>query len=327
MALVRGYSLPELAAHRSYEDAAYLVLYGELPTPEQSTAFCRELSLFSQRPFAADLARKLGGAMPAPQALAAAMSLIDISDDPAYAAASLPRAIALFPMLTASVAHLPSPQGGSYAKRALQALGAKRDDQGAVRALEVLLTLEIEHGLSASTFACRVAASSGAMPGISLSAAVATLSGPRHGGATSEARALLLAARDSGDVKAFVEDLYARKARLAGFGHRIYKVPDPRVPPLREAMHAMGDVPLLAVAELLEREGGRLWGQKRVYANIDLFSAALLDALGVAPQHYVAAFALGLVPGWLAHWDEQRKTGKLIRPESQYVGPGERALP
>lgn len=335
-ALVRGYLLPELAAKLPYEDVAQLVLEGEVPDDEARARFRAALTEHG-RPSdgALGLARGLGEALPQPEALAAAMALLDA---PATGSAAVVAstndgarglsALAKVPALCAAVAGAePAPASWPYARRALRALGAQRVDAPAERALEVLLSLEAEHGLSASTFACRVAASSGADAGVSLAAAVATLSGPRHGGATAEARGLLLRALEAGDVGAFAADLHAKRARLPGFGHRVYKVPDPRVPPLRAAMHAMGGARLLGVAEALEREAGALWGQKRVHANIDLFAAALLDALGVAPDRYVAAFALGLAPGWLAHWAEQRATGRLIRPDSAYEGPAQRALP
>jgi citrate synthase len=329
------------------------VLRGELPSGAQAQAFRAALAEHAALPGGSGgavaalptgiigasaaapvggdaVARALGRALPRPEALAAAMALLEDAETAALADEQerVVRVLSRVPSACAAVAGVPVPPlDWPYPRRALAALGATRTDELALRALEVLLSLEAEHGLSASTFACRVAASSGAGAGVSLAAAVATLSGHRHGGATSDARALLERAAASGDVAAFVTDLHARKARLAGFGHRIYKVPDPRVPPLREAMRAMGGARLLPVAEALEREGARLWGPKRVFANIDLFGAALLEALGVEPPQYVAAFALGIVPGWLAHWLEQRQTGKLIRPDGEYTGPGPRPLP
>lgn len=156
---------------------------------------------------------------------------------------------------------------------------------------------------------------------------MATLTGPRHGGATAEARALLLEALEDGDPAALVRRAYDQRRRLAGFGHRIYKVPDPRIPPLRAAIEAMGEARLLPVAEALCREAEKLYGARGIYANIDLYGAVLLDALGVEPAHYVAAFALGLAAGWLAHWLEQGFTGRLIRPESTYEGPPLRTIP
>jgi citrate synthase len=330
LALVRGYSLPGLAAACTYEEVAFLVLRGELPDEPARRAFAAELRLHGALDEGETaLAQKLGEALPKPTALAAAMALLDdratlaLADPDEQAA----RALARVPALTAAVGGFGTPdRDSSYARRALVALGATRQDEASVRALEVLLSLESEHGLSASTFACRVAASSGAGAGVALGAGVATLSGPLHGGATAEARGLLIEAEGRGDVAALVREARERRRRLPGFGHRIYKVADPRVPPLREAMERMGGVRLLPVALALESEALSVYGVKGVHANIDLFSAALLDALGVEPPQYVAAFALGLASGWLAHWAEQRATGRLIRPTSRYTGAPERPV-
>lgn len=332
VALVRGYPLPDLAAKRSYEDVAHLVIRGELPRDEAEVArFVRALREGAALGAGDEkLAQGLAAGRSKADALAGAMVL---AEDAAAQGIADPqeraeRVLGRVPSVVAAVTGVEVPPvEWSYARRALAALGATRMDPPAARAFEVLLSLEAEHGLSASTFACRIAASSGANAGPALAAAVATLSGPRHGGATAEARGLLLEAAAAGDVEAFVRDRHARKARLPGFGHRIYKVADPRVPPLRAAMHAMGGARLLPVAEALEQHAAPLYGAKGVHANIDLFGAALLDALGVAPEQYVAAFALGVACGWLAHWNEQRATGRLVRPESEYTGPAERAVP
>jgi citrate synthase len=227
----------------------------------------------------------------------------------------------------AAVAGFAGPTAATYARRSLAALGARRDDPGAARALEVLLSLECEHGLSASAFACRVAASSGAGAGASLAAGAAALSGPRHGGATAEARAALLEAVAAPDLGAWVRARHGRRERLPGFGHRIYKVADPRVPPLREVTRAMGGARLLPVAEALEAHAAPLYAAKGVHANVDLYGAVLLDALGVEPALYVSAFLLGAASGWLAHWVEQREGGRLVRPDGEYIGPAARPVP
>jgi citrate synthase len=112
-----------------------------------------------------------------------------------------------------------------------------------------------------------------------------------------------------------------------GFGHRIYKGKDPRLPPLRSAVEKMQKAPLRDAAIALEHAVGAVFAPKALHANIDLWGAVLLDALGVPPNMYVAAFALGVGCGWLAHFAEQAATGRLIRPESQYVGAPERPVP
>ncbi len=330
VAIVRGYSLPELAARRPYEDVAHAVLRGDLPDAAGAARFAEALRAGAAlAPHEARLAAAFGAARAKPEALVAALVLVEGEGAAGLEAGErAERALARVPALCAAVAGAPPPPASaSYAGRALRALGAARADAGAERALEVLLSLESEHGLSASSFACRVAASSGASAGAAVAAAAATLSGPRHGGATADARAALLEAARAADVGAFVRDRHARGQRLPGFGHRIYKVADPRLPPLREAMRAMGDVPLLPVAEALEAHAAPLYAPKGVHANIDLYGAALLDALGVAPELYVSAFVLGVASGWLAHWVEQRATGRLVRPESEYTGPPPRPVP
>ena len=331
IALVRGYALPAIAARGSYDDAAYLVLRGELPDATQRASYLALLA--SCAPLDEEtrsLARGLAANRPHADALAAAIPLAEdtVARECTDTFERVVRVLARVPSVCAAVTGVPDPPASwSYAHRALAALGAKRDDAPAVAAFETLLCLESEHGLSASTFACRVAASSGANAGPCLGAAVATLSGPRHGGATAQALGLLREASVAGDLGAFVRARFDARARLPGFGHRIYKVADPRVPPLRAVMHAMGNAPLLTIAEGLESNGAPLYGSKGVHANIDLFGAALLDALGVAPAAFVAAFALGVACGWLAHWAEQRETGRLIRPDSAYEGPPARPLP
>jgi citrate synthase len=330
-AVIRGYLLPSLAEGLPYEDVAFLVLTGELPRdPTERARFAaqvREGAAMTEGERA--LARGLAQGRSEADALAAAIALAE--DEAARTQteglARCARVLGRVPSVVAAVAGLPEPPvAWSYARRALAALGATREDPASLRALEVLLSLESEHGLSASTFACRVAASAGANAGPALCAAVATLSGDRHGGATAHARAMLEQAQASGDPAEFVRAKHRAKERLPGFGHRVYKVADPRVPPLRAAMRAMGSAPLLDVCETVAAAAEPLLGPRGIHPNIDLYGAALLATLGVRPERYVAAFALGIACGWLAHWTEVRADGRLVRPDSAYAGPAERSL-
>ncbi len=316
IALVRGYRLADLARRCSYEEVARLVIEGELPSADELAAFRRELEEGART---AAHGAPLSHA-PFPEALVAAVALSGGADVQTTAT----RVLARIPDACARARGLePPPATLAYAGRALSALGARRVDAEAQRALEVLLILESEHGLSASTFAARVAASSGASLPASLAAGTATLGGSRHGGATQEVRAFLRAAIASGDVGAYAQ----KHARIPGFGHRIYKVPDPRAPPLLDAIGRLGTVPLAAAATQVEDAVRPRLGPKGVFANIDFHAAVLLDALGVEPEAFVAAFALGIACGWLAHALEQRALGRLIRPDSIYTGPAERPVP
>jgi citrate synthase len=330
-AIIRGFLLPELAEKLSYEDVAFVVLTGEQPRDEGERArfaqWIRAGAALTDAERAA--ARALADGRSEADALSAAIVLAEdsIARETSDVVERCARVMGRVPSVVAAVAGLPEPPAQwSYARRSLAALGATRDDPASVRALEVLLDLESEHGLSGSTFACRVAASSGANAGPALAAAVATLSGERHGGATAKARAMLEAARDSGDSVAFVRAKFQAKERLPGFGHRVYKVADPRVPPLREAMRRMGHAPLLDVCEAVALAAEPLFAPKGIYPNIDLYGAALLATLGVDPSRYVAAFTVGIACGWLAHWAEVRAVGRLVRPDNEYSGPSQRPV-
>jgi citrate synthase len=320
-ARVRGYLLQELARKLRYEEVAFLVLRGERPSPVELERFRSDLARgAAQCPLPrAGEGEGLFGPVSEAEALVAALALI--AAGPKEAPELL---LGRFPDACAAAAGRPKPDpGASYARRSLAALGATRADAAAERALEVLLSLESEHGISASSFAARVAASSGGSLASAMAAGAAALGGPRHGGATAQARELLRAAAASGDPRRFVRE---HPGPVPGFGHRVYKVPDPRVPPLREALATLGKVPLLAVAEAIEAELLPKLAPKRVYPNVDFYGAVLLDALGVPPTSFVAAFALGVAPGWLAHAMEQQASGRLVRPDSAYVGPPPRDL-
>jgi citrate synthase len=326
VALVRGYALPELARRCSYEQAAWLVLEGELPAPAELASFRAELEEGART--SALAATALSGRHGTPEALVAALALTgDDAPDGTPSETTARRVLGRVPDACAvAFGRPPPPLHLPYAGRALRALGAARTDATAERALEVLLVLETEHGLSASTFAARVAASAGASLPAAVAAGAATLGGARHGGATREVQAFLRAAIASGDPGAYA----SRQSRIPGFGHRIYKVPDPRAPPLLEALNtleATGATPLAVAAKEVERAVVARLGSKGVYANIDFHAAVLLDALGVAPEAFVGAFALGVACGWLAHAAEQRAVGKLVRPESSYTGPPARPIP
>lgn len=334
-AIVRGYSLVDLARTSAYEDVALLLLDGDLPAAPASEA--------ALRPLPGELRAAPGP--DAGEAMVAVLAQIEPASTRALAPEERARAVlARVPSAIAVAFGTSIDPEATYARRALEALGATRQDDAACRALETLLVLESEHGFSASTFAARVVASSGAGPGPALAAAAATLLGERHGGATALARDLLVEALSYGDdLGAHVRAWRTSKRRLPGFGHRVYRVADPRVPPLVDAIRSLaaeraprppdthraplGGARLLDVAERLDDEVRRAAGARPLHANIDLYGAVLLDALGVPAPRFSAAFALGVAAGWLAHWIEQLATQTLIRPESAYVGPPARPVP
>jgi citrate synthase len=334
-AFIRGYPLADLAERHPYESVAHVVLRGDLPRDASRNEPLANASSWNETianatltPDRERLAREIGKALGPELGLVAAFPLAGEDDWWLDPPGTIARILGRIPAVTAAVRGGPMPRvGATYAERALAALGATAADPAALRALEVLLSLEAEHGLSASTYACRVAASSGASPAAALAAATATLTGPRHGGATSEARTLLRDLASASDAKEVVRSRRAKKLVFSGFGHRIYKGADPRLPALRRAIDAMTNVPLRDAALALEQAVTEEFAPKELRANIDLWGAVLLDALGVDPSMYVAAFALGLGSGWLAHYEEQLGEGRLIRPESAYAGSPRREVP
>jgi citrate synthase len=196
-----------------------------------------------------------------------------------------------------------------------------------VKALDTYWVCTAEHGLNASTFTARIVASTGADCGAAMSAAVGALSGPLHGGAPARVLPMLDAVTASGDPERYVKDLLDRGERIMGFGHRVYRAEDPRARLLRRTARELKS-PRFEVAEELERialEELRARRPDRVLAtNVEFWSAVVLDVAEIPPPLSPAMFACARVAGWSAHILEEKRTGRLIRPSAQYVGPASR---
>jgi len=202
-------------------------------------------------------------------------------------------------------------------------------DPRAVKAIDTYWICTAEHGLNASTFTARVVASTGADCAAALSAAVGALSGPLHGGAPAYVKPMLEEVTQLGDPEKWVRDALARKQRIMGFGHRVYRAEDPRSRILKRTAKELGS-PQFEVAEELERVALKALPERspdRVLAtNVEYYSAIVLDVAEIPPPLAPAMFACSRVAGWSAHILEQKKTGRLFRPSARYVGPGERDL-
>jgi citrate synthase len=188
--------------------------------------------------------------------------------------------------------------------------------------MDVALVLHADHEFNASTFAARVAASTLADIHGAVTAALATLKGPLHGGANEAVMQMLEAVGDPGRAEAWVREAFAQKRKIMGFGHAVYRTEDPRATHLRRLSRELG-----------EERGERLWfnlserveaavrAEKGLYANVDFYSASLYRALGIPTDLFTPVFAVSRVAGWTAHVLEQLSNNRLIRPESQYTGP------
>lgn len=197
-----------------------------------------------------------------------------------------------------------------------------------VAALESYLVTVCDHGLNASTFAARVVASTGAGLMSCALAGLGALKGPLHGGAPGPVIAMLDAIAAHGDARGWLTDLVNGGERVMGFGHRIYRVRDPRADALKAALRQLSDgMPneRLRFAETVERAAldvlRALKPHRALQTNVEYYTALLLEAVGCPPDAFTAMFAAGRMTGWLAHAREQAVTGRLIRPRSRYIGP------
>jgi len=202
-------------------------------------------------------------------------------------------------------------------------------DPRAAAAIDTYWICTAEHGLNASTFTARVAASTGADCGAALSAAVGALSGPLHGGAPAYVKPMLEEVEAMGDPERWVRETLDSGRRIMGFGHRVYRAEDPRSRILKETARELGS-PQIEIAERLEEaalaELERRHPERPLKTNVEYYSALVLDVAQVPPPLAPAMFGCSRVAGWSAHILEQKRTGRLFRPSARYVGPAPRAL-
>ena len=332
----RGYDIHELAGRASFEEVAYLLWNGELPTRAQLDALLTQLS--EQRPLPAhviEVIRALPASAHPMDALRTGVSALGASEDIFDDVPDLNEAIALtakFPGILATFFRLrqglepvkPKPEHNT-AQSYLYQLFGKEPDEKHWRPLEVYLTLLADHGMNASTFTARVIASTGSDLCSAITGAVGALKGPLHGGAPSKVLDMLEAIGSAENVDAWLSAALDRGERLMGFGHRVYKAEDPRAEILR-GMAEEASTPEFfelsrrteerALAMLHERKPDR-----RLYTNVEFYSAAVLSAVGLPGDMFTPTFAVSRVTGWTAHVLEQVANNRLIRPQSEFVGP------
>ncbi len=196
-----------------------------------------------------------------------------------------------------------------------------------VKAIDAYLVSAAEHGMNASTFTSRVIASTGADAAAALSGAIGAMSGPLHGGAPSRVLGMIEAVEKSGDARAYVKGIMDRGERLMGFGHRVYRAEDPRARTLRRIAREL-EAPRYAVAEALEKaalaELHERHPERVLETNVEFWAAIVLDFAQVQAPLFTSMFTSARTAGWSAHILEEKRTGRLIRPSSRYVGPGVR---
>lgn len=345
----RGYDIGELADRASYEEVVYLLWNGELPNGANLGAFRAELATnFSVPAEVYDLLRSLPKDAAPMQTLRTAISLLGTFDaDPdGVDAANVhrigSRLLAQFPTVTAAIERVrkgldpvePHPEL-SVAGNFLYMLTGEVPTEAATRVMDVALVLHAEHGSNASTFVARATASTLTDVYSAITAAVGALKGPLHGGANT---AVMRALEQIGGVDAvepYVLDVLAKpNGRVMGFGHRVYKVLDPRAQVLKDvAQHLAeesGDSKWFEMSLEMERVMDREMAKrgKMVKPNVDFFSASVYRMLGFPADMYTPIFAVARISGWMAHLFEQYADNRLMRPRLVYDGPtGKKFVP
>lgn len=341
-----GYSVHELAEGASWEEVLYLLWHGELPNAGELAALREELEterVLTEAELA--LVQRLPQEGHGMDVIRAGVSLLAGLHRPGLMRASRLyaeglRLAAKLPLLVAAWARhregrepVTPARGRSHAAAFLEALHGRAPDAVEEAACNAYLVLLAEHGLNVSTFVARIVASAQNDLYAAVDAALAALKGVAHGGANEQAMRTFLAIGSPAAVPATVEALVARKERLMGVGHRIYRTEDPRVRHLRQHSAALAARPgadgsAHAVAEavaayVLEHP---YFVERKLYPNVEFFSAPLLYQLGLPLDTFTLAFAIARVPGWVGHIGEQLEVARLVRPEAEYVGSAPRAF-
>ena len=334
----RGYPLEELAAESTFLETAYLLIWGELPTADQLKAFEHEVQMHRRVSFRVRDMMKCfpatGHPMDALQSSAASLGLFysrRAIDDPKYIYAAVVRLIAKIPTMVAAFQLIRKGQDPiqprddlAYSANFLYMLTEREPDPLAARIFDRCLILHAEHSLNASTFSARVTASTLTDPYAVVASAVGTLAGPLHGGANEDVLAMLEQIGSAEHAGAYLDEAIAAKRKIMGFGHREYKVKDPRaviLQTLAEEMFArFGHDAMYDVARALEQEAESRLGAKGIYPNVDFYSGLVYRKLGIPRDLFTPVFAISRVAGWLAHWREQLGANRIFRPSQIYSG-------
>ncbi len=341
--IIGGYELKELAGRVSFEEAAHLLWRGALPAPEVLAGFRREIAALRTLP--EETMHIVRAAANAPPIDALRMGCATLSLDLADPDGISPSAdieaakmlTARFPTLVAAHARLregkepiPPRPDLSHAANFLYMAHGKEPDPVAARALDTYWVTVIDHGMNASTFASRVIASTRSDMVSAVTGAIGALKGPLHGGAPGPVLDMLVEIGSADRAEAWVRNELAAGRRIMGFGHRVYKVRDPRADVLGKVADQMSaarleDRTLFDLARAVEHTVLKVLDEvkpgRNLRTNVEFYTALVLQSLGLEPRSFVATFACGRIAGWCAHVIEQHAEDHLIRPQSDYVGP------
>lgn len=332
----RGYSIDDLAAHATFEEVAYLLVYGHLPSVAELTSYKQRLKSLRLLPDNIKTVLKLIPANAHPMdVLRTGCSMLGTLEPESgqhdqYAIAD--RLIASFPsMLVYWYQHHQGKDidletdDDSIAAHFLRCLHGKPADELIQRAVDVSLILYAEHEFNASTFAARVTVATRSDIYSSITSAIGTLRGPLHGGANEEALRLIEKFRSADEAESGLKQMLNDKQLVMGFGHRVYTTCDPRSDIIKawskKLADHVGNDWMYPVSERIEQV---MWDEKKLFPNLDFYSASAYHFCGIPTDMFTPVFVMSRTSGWLAHIFEQRANNRLIRPSADYTGPDER---
>jgi citrate synthase len=334
----RGIAIEELTKHGSFLETAYLLIWGKLPSEQQLKTFEQNILYHRRIKYRIrDMMKccpETGHPMDALQTSAAALGLFysrRALDDPEYIRKAVVRILAKIPTMVAAFHQMRRGNDAirpndelDYAANFLYMLTERKPHPLEAKILDVCLTLHAEHTINASTFSAMVTASTLTDPYAVVASAVGTLAGPLHGGANEEVLLMLEEIGSVSNVRTYVEDLIVNKRKIMGFGHRVYKVKDPRATILQQLAEQLFDETghdlYYDIALELEKVIEEKLGHKGIYPNVDFYSGLVYRKLGIPSDLFTPIFAIARVAGWLAHWKEQLAFNRIFRPTQIYTG-------
>ena len=333
----RGYNIHDLAQHATFEEVAYLLLYGKLPKRDELRGFEGALKSARHIPESViEIMERVKAAHPM-DILRTAVSAVVALDENSHEATvevGLPAGIKLISQVATIVAAMHRQRLGldpvaprddlGHAANFLYMMFGKEPSREDAKIIDLDLVLHAEHSSNATTFAARVAAGTAADLGSAIVAAIATLKGPLHGGAAEAVQKTVEEIGDPEKAVEYIREKIEAGEKVMGFGHRVYKTDDPRALELRgvarDLGHKMGNDRWFQVLQQIEK-AMEPYRAKGIYPNVDFYAGAVYSLLGIPDEQFIPMFAVGRMPGWIANVLEQYEDNVLIRPLLEYTGP------
>jgi len=335
--IYRGYDVGDLVAHSTFEEVVFLLWQGHLPSRKELETHVKALSATANRKLPTKLISMLKllpkktTPMEALRTGVSALSAFDPDADDNSREATLRKALRLtaqMPTLVAAWERIrrgkapvtPNPRltlSGNF----LYMMSGKKPTPLATKTFDVALILHADHEFNASTFAARVTAATLSDLHSAVVSGIGALKGPLHGGANEQVMLMVEKIKDPAKAEAWIRKALADKARIMGFGHRVYRVEDPRAKHLRRLAMELGQqAGSTANVEILNTVARVVSAEKNIYPNVDLYSGACYASMGIPTDQFTPIFAISRVSGWAAHVLEQHGHNRLIRPRSDYIG-------